>query len=91
MYKVGTTRHGLIKGWFNSGNMQHATENFILAEQVDKQKELTLHETVQIVSGGQGFLSCLCKSACQTKRCVCFKSNLKCNGRCHNSFFSSNK
>jgi len=40
MYKVGTT-HGLIKGWFNSGNMRHATANFILAEQVNKQKELT--------------------------------------------------
>ncbi|CAI6358520.1 unnamed protein product [Macrosiphum euphorbiae] len=90
MYKVGTT-HWLIKGWFNSGNMQHATANFILAEQVNKQKELTLRETVQVVSGGQGFLSCSCKSSCQTKRCVCFKTSIKCNSRCHNSFTCSNK
>jgi len=90
MYKIGTT-HGLIKGWFSSGSMQHATANFILAEQVEKQKELTLRETVQVVSGGQGFLSCSCKSACQTKRCVCFKGGLKCNSRCHNSFSCSNK
>ncbi|XP_008178550.1 KRAB-A domain-containing protein 2-like [Acyrthosiphon pisum] len=90
MYKIGTT-HGLIKGWFNSRSMQHATANFILAEQVDKQKELTLCETVQVVSGGQGFLSCSCKSACQTKRYVCFKGGLKCNSRRHNSFSCSNK
>lgn len=28
MYKV-VTIHGLIKGWYNSNNMQHATANFI--------------------------------------------------------------
>ncbi|KAL4097593.1 hypothetical protein QTP88_022338 [Uroleucon formosanum] len=85
MYKVGTT-HGFIKGWFNSKNMQHATANFILAEQVNKQKELTL----RLLSGGQAFLSCSCKSACQTKKCVCFKGSLKCNSRL-NSFSCSNK
>lgn len=36
MYKVGTTQYGLIKGRFGSGNMQHTTENFILAEQLTK-------------------------------------------------------
>jgi len=90
MYKVGTT-HGLIKRWLISGDMQHATANFILAEQVDKQKELTLRESVQVVSGGLGFLSCSCKSACQTKRCVSFKCSLKCISRCHNLLSCCNK
>jgi hypothetical protein len=90
MYKVGTT-HGFIKRWFNFGNMQHATANFILPEQVNKQKELILRETVQVVSGGGGFLSCSCKSACQTKIYICFKSSLKFNSRYHGSFSCSNK
>lgn len=37
------------------GNMQYATESFILAEQVNKQKEL--RKTVQVVYGGRRFLS----------------------------------
>jgi hypothetical protein len=53
--------------------MQRATSHFISAHRVDKQNELTLRETVKIKFGGQRFLSCTCKSACQTKRCACFK------------------
>jgi hypothetical protein len=90
MYRV-RIEHGLIKRWLSSGNMQRATIHFISADQVDKQNELTLRETVKIISGGQGFLSCTCKSACQTKRCAYFKSSIKCNSRCHNSFNCLNK
>ncbi|XP_025405300.1 uncharacterized protein LOC112679628 [Sipha flava] len=90
LYRV-KTEHGLIKGWLSSGNMQRTTSYFISANQVDKQNELTLRETVKIISGGQGFLSCTCKSACQTKRFACFKSSIKCNSRCHNSLNCLNK
>lgn len=40
------------------------------AEQALNQNELTFWETVQVVSAGQGLLSCSCKSACQTKHKV---------------------
>jgi hypothetical protein len=71
--------------------MQRTTTYFISVDQVDKQNELTLRETVKIISGGQGFLSCICKSTCQTKRCACFKSSIKCISRCHNSLNCLNK
>jgi hypothetical protein len=48
-----------------------------------------MRETVQDVSGDQRFKSCSYKSASQTKICVCFKSSLKCNGRCHLIFLLS--
>ena len=31
------------------------------------------------------------KDTCQTKRCKCFKANLKCNSRCHNRRCCTNK
>jgi hypothetical protein len=80
IYRV-ETEHSLIKGWSSSGNMQWATTHFISTDQVDKQNELILRKTVKIISGVQGFLSCIYKSACQTKRCTCFKSSIKCNIR----------
>ena len=57
---------------------------------------LTLREAAakQSLTGGQGFKKCKCKPAknqCRTKRCVCFKENLLCNSRCHNSLSCCNK
>jgi hypothetical protein len=71
--------------------MQRTTTQFISADQVDKQNELTLRETVKIIPGAQGFLSYTCKSACQTKRCAYFKSSIKCSSHCHNSLNCLNK
>jgi hypothetical protein len=71
--------------------MQYTTTLFISADQVDMQKELTLREIVKIISGVQGFLSCTCKNAYQTKRCTSFKSSIKRNSRYHNSLIFLNK
>lgn len=88
--RIGT-EHGVLKGWYDSGNIQSATSNFIDIEQVNKRKEMSLREIVSSLTGGQGFFSCYCKGKCQTKKCACFKGNLKCNSRCHNSQVCLNK
>ncbi|KAL4104802.1 hypothetical protein QTP88_020078 [Uroleucon formosanum] len=71
--------------------LQPATSNFINMTEVNKAKELSLREIVALKTGGQGFHSCNCKGKCETKKCTCFKSNLKCNSRCHNTTSCSNK
>jgi hypothetical protein len=56
------------------------------------------HDTLEITRGTLGsarnsileFVSCKCKKGCQTKRCSCFKANLKCTelsqcSNCENS------
>ncbi|KAL4144043.1 hypothetical protein QTP88_006277 [Uroleucon formosanum] len=52
------TKHGLIKGWFNSSTLQPATSNFSNMAEVNKAKELSLREIVASKTGGQGFHSC---------------------------------
>jgi len=34
------TQHGILKGWFKSGNLQLATSNFINVNQVKNNKEV---------------------------------------------------
>lgn len=85
------TEQGIIKGWYGSGNIQLATSRFIDIKQVNKVKEMSLREIVSSLTRGQGFFSCHCKGKCQTKKCACFKSNFKCNSRCHNSLPCINK
>jgi hypothetical protein len=71
------TEHGILRGWYGSGNIQPATSNFIDIEQVNKTKEMSLREIVSSLIGGQGIISCYCKGKCQTKKCDCFEGNLK--------------
>jgi hypothetical protein len=49
---------------------------------------MSLREIVSSLNGGQGIFSCYCKGKCQTKKCDCFKSNLNCNSRFHNTSLS---
>ena len=43
--------------------------------------------------GGQGFVKYNCNGPkrCRSKRCACFKNNVLCNSRCHNSVNCLNK
>jgi len=54
-------QHGSLKRWFGSGNLQLAISNLINVDQVKNKNEITLCETVSALSGGQIYLSCLCK------------------------------
>lgn len=41
--------------------------------------------------GGQGMKKCSCKTKCTNTRCICRKSNVLCNSRCHSSTSCNNK
>ncbi|KAL4136182.1 hypothetical protein QTP88_007746 [Uroleucon formosanum] len=72
LYKLGT-KHGMIKGWY--GDCLKKCETFLTSDEIVLDKEQTVRETVTVITGGQGFSSCSCKSKspCQTSRCTCFK------------------
>lgn len=94
VYQVGTT-HGVIKGWFPRTDLQE-TETGITLSDVPSNVFLSLREAAgkQSFFGKQGHKHCNCKQnakKCETKRCACFKANLKCNSRCHNSNSCTNK
>jgi len=91
LYKLGT-KHGMIKGWYG-GDCLKKCETFLTSDEIVLDKELTVRETVTVITGGQGFSSCSCKSKspCQTSRCACFKKKILCNSRCHNSQPCKNK
>ncbi|KAF0702823.1 KRAB-A domain-containing protein 2-like, partial [Aphis craccivora] len=91
LYKLGT-KHGMIKGWYG-GDCLKKCETFLKSDEILLDKELTVRETVTVITEGQGFSSCSCKSKspCQTSRCACFKKKVLCNSRCHNSQPCKNK
>ena len=62
-------------------------------EDVDLESEVSLRAAARAesIGGGQGYFRCNCSGNCKTKRCKCFKENLKCNSRCHNQRSCSNK
>lgn len=43
------------------------------------------------IGTGQGFMRCVCKKGCMSKRCLCKKSGYLCNSKCHDSFSCNNK
>ena len=61
--------------------------------EVPLEKEISLRAAAKAesISGGQGFSRCQCTGNCKTKRCKCFKSNVKCNSKCHNQRSCTNK
>ncbi len=54
---------------------------------INRVKIVSPREAIAVLSvgGGQGFTKCECNGQCKTKRCSCFKENLKCKSRCHGS------
>ncbi|XP_008188371.2 uncharacterized protein LOC103310808 [Acyrthosiphon pisum] len=56
LYKLGT-KHGMIKGWYG-GDCLKKCETFLKSDEIVLDKELTVRETVTVITGGQGFSSC---------------------------------
>jgi len=67
----------MIKGWYD-GDCLKKCEAFLKSDEIVLDKELTVREIVTVITGGQGFSSCSCKSKrpCQTSRCACLKKNV---------------
>lgn len=78
---------------------------YFFRSEFDKCKEKFLHEedvpntklplrTVAkeaAIGTGQGFIRCVCKKGCVTKRCLCKKNGYLCNSKCHDSLSCNNK
>ena len=86
---------GILKGKFSRNQFDLCPQKLLYRDDVNTEITLSVRSAVhsESASGGQGFIKCNCSGPkkCQTKRCKCFKSKLKCNSRCHSSLNCSNK
>ena len=91
-FRVGT-KAGTITGFMNRNQIEKIQGNTLSASDIPDSGELSVRQTVQILSlsGGQGHLHCSCRSGCKTAKCKCKRSGLLCNSRCHASLSCNNK
>ena len=90
-YKIGT-RSGVLKSKMVRSQFDTCREKIISSDEVpDKEYAIRTIATSQSLGTGQGFFKCSCKQNCQTNRCKCFKNNVLCNSKCHNSSSCGNK
>lgn len=96
VYQIGT-KHGLIKGWFSRTDINlSGTQVAVNINDVPSDILLSVRQasSKQSRAGGQGYKKCNCKASkiqCRTKRCLCVKSNVLCNSKCHMSGSCCNK
>jgi hypothetical protein len=94
LYKIGL-KSGVLEGKFSRNQFDICSYAMYTSEDINLQKTLPLRKAVQEVSncGGQGFVRCNCNGTkrCQTKKCSCYKAQLKCNSRCHSNVSCNNK
>jgi hypothetical protein len=83
--------YGLLKGVFPTSALASVSA-VIQKEQGDSislsstGNEITLHQAAaQASTSNKAGVSCNCKKACNTRRCRCFKNDLKCSIYCHKS------
>jgi hypothetical protein len=78
--------------WYG-GDCLKKCEAFLTNDEILLNKELTVRETVAVITGGQGFSSCSCKakSPCRHQDVPVLKKKMLCNSRCHNSQPCKNK
>ena len=93
-YRIAV-RAGILKGKYSRNQFDLCVQKLLTDTDVSQDEEVALRTAVQKESkcGGQGFVKCNCSglNKCQTNRCKCFKSKVKCNSRCHSSLTCENK
>ncbi|KAK6195883.1 hypothetical protein SNE40_001219 [Patella caerulea] len=95
LYRVAV-KAGILKGHYSRTQFDLCTNKLFNIEDMSRDVEVGLRQAVQSESrcGGQGYAKCNCAASgkqCQTNRCKCFKSGVKCNSRCHSSTTCPNK
>jgi hypothetical protein len=60
-------------------NLRDAYENYLLLPKLTERKAAHFISSV----GGQGIVSCNCKTDCTKNSCLCKKANRLCSSRCH--------
>jgi len=91
-YKI-RTEYGLLSRQFRSDELEKydtvAAKSEINSEDLSV---ITLREAAKRFNSRENEVSvCKCKSGCNTNRCKCFKSNVKCSTRCHGGNQCSNQ
>ena len=80
MYQIAV-KSGVLEGKFARNQFDICGYGLYSIEDMDLKKTLPLRKAVQEVSncGGQGFVRCNCNGSnrCQTRKCKCFKDELK--------------
>jgi hypothetical protein len=95
-YRLGT-KGGVLRGLYTRNQFELSHGKFITNTDVNADTEISLRQAVSNASvcDGQGFIRCGCsasgKKRCYTKRCMCKKSGLICNSRCHPNIDCCNK
>ena len=88
-------KSGILKGTFARNQFDICPQALLQESDVNQTRTVTLRAAVskESASGGQGFIRCNCAGSnkCQSNRCKCFKSKMKCSSRCHNSLSCKNK
>lgn len=94
MYKLAA-KHGILQGKYSRNQFSLCSEKLYQIEDMNTTTEVALRAAVKMQSrsGGQGFVRCNCAGAnrCESNRCKCFKSSVKCNSRCHQCLSCCNK
>ncbi|XP_067134166.1 KRAB-A domain-containing protein 2-like [Centruroides vittatus] len=91
LHKIGT-KYGIFDKLYCRSEFDRSIEKFFLLEGVPK-TSVSLRTAARraALGTGQGFVHCLCKKACMSKRCFCKKKGNLCNSKCHDSLPCNNK
>ncbi|XP_068229593.1 uncharacterized protein [Palaemon carinicauda] len=90
-YRPGTAQ-GILKQLYARSEFTVCPKDFMKAEDVpDLEIAFQSAATSLSTGSGQGFVRCMCKTKCQTMRCLCVKKKIKCNLKCHSSLPCCNK
>ena len=89
-------RSGILKSKYTRNEFTLCPQRLLHLEDMNQEATVSLRQAMKSsASGGQGFVKCNCASTgskkCSSNRCLCIKSKVLCNSRCHNSLNCRNK
>ena len=94
MYRIAV-KAGILKAKYSRNKFDLCVQKLLTFDEISRDQEISLRTAVQMEPrcGGQGFMKCNCSgiNRCQSNRCKCFKSHIKCSSRCHSSLACENK
>jgi len=94
IYRIAA-RAAVLNGKYSRNQFDICAQKLLGESDVFRQQEVSLRSAVQLESkcGGQEFVKCNCAGGgrCQSNRCRCFRSKVKCNSRCRASLACENK
>ena len=87
LYTIAT-KQGILFYKYTRADFTLCPQQLLKNSDIDRNRNISLRETLKLTTGGQGFIKCNCaalQKKCLNSKCECFKAQLKWNSRCHNS------